>query len=115
MSRKPPRLTTLKPRIATLDTNRGLRTISHVARLQRQTGRRGVERRARWLRENPLCVMCLAETPPRTTAATEVDHIVPLSQGGADHVSNFQSLCAEHHREKTNREIKSLGEGGVKA
>jgi 5-methylcytosine-specific restriction enzyme A len=114
MNRKRPRLQTLPPRVATLDTNR-LRTISDVSRLQRQRGRRGVERRARWLRQHPLCEACLKETPPRTTAATEVDHVIPLSQGGRDHVSNFQSLCADHHREKTNREIKYLGEEASKA
>lgn len=52
-----------------------------------------------YLAANPLCVMCLAMKPERTTAATVVDHKVPhrgdkelfWSQG------NWQSLCAPHH------------------
>lgn len=63
-----------------------------------------MERRQQWLREHPLCVHCEALTPSRTTAAAEVDHVIPLSQGGADDESNFQSLCVEHHLEKSKRE-----------
>lgn len=36
--------------------------------------------------------------------ATEVDHIVPKAQGGSDHPTNLQSLCAECHDRKTARE-----------
>lgn len=31
----------------------------------------------------------------------EVDHIIPLSQGGADVTSNLQLLCTVCHRSKT--------------
>ena len=54
-------------------------------------------RRAEYLEENPYCVVCQDE-------ATEVDHIVPLSAGGEDHPSNWQSLCKTHHSVKTGRE-----------
>lgn len=63
-----------------------------------------VRRRADHLRREPLCRMCLAETPPVTTAATDVDHIVPRSQGGTEDDSNLQSLCHPHHQVKSWRE-----------
>lgn len=34
----------------------------------------------------------------------EWDHIVPLSEGGADHESNLQGLCHSCHVEKTAEE-----------
>jgi 5-methylcytosine-specific restriction endonuclease McrA len=39
-----------------------------------------------------------------TTAATHVDHIVPVVLGGTEDDSNLQSMCAAHHRSKTGRE-----------
>lgn len=53
-------------------------------------------RRAAWLADHPDCVKC-------GEPATEVDHIVPLSAGGADDESNYQSLCKTHHSVKTGR------------
>lgn len=56
-----------------------------------------MERRARWLAEHPLCVMCEAEG--RVTAATVVDHATP-HRGDADLFwdrANWQSLCKRHH------------------
>ena len=38
------------------------------------------------------------------TNELEADHIVPLSQGGADCESNLQALCCECHSRKTARE-----------
>lgn len=60
--------------------------------------------RARVLRTEPRCVLCLAAG--RAEPATEVDHVVPLFKGGADggrqgDDSNYQSLCSTHHLEKT--------------
>lgn len=66
---------------------------------ERIRGRRGVELRKRRLRNEPLCRMCRAEG--RVTVATVPDHIVPLALGGEDVDDNCQSLCADHHAEKT--------------
>ena len=52
-------------------------------------------------RRHPLCVGCLAKSPPRTTVATELDHIKPLHQGGTDTPENRQGLCGECHLEKS--------------
>lgn len=40
----------------------------------------------------------------------QVDHIVPLSQGGADKPSNMQLLTIQQHAEKTARERQQLSE-----
>jgi 5-methylcytosine-specific restriction protein A len=47
-------------------------------------------RRARHLAEHPDCTRC-------SEPATVVDHILPLSAGGADEESNYQSLCKLCH------------------
>jgi 5-methylcytosine-specific restriction protein A len=56
--------------------------------------------RAERLRIEPSCRTCRAEGG--TTTATEVDHVVPISEGGALlDLANTQSLCAEHHADKS--------------
>lgn len=69
---------------------------------------RGYDRRWRairqmYLRNHPLCVACLAAD--RTTAATDVDHIIPRRQGGTDDPANLQSLCHSCHSKKTMSSI----------
>ena len=61
--------------------------------------------RERHLRKEPLCRSCLKQG--RVTAATEVDHIVSITDGGAtlDH-DNLQSLCCAHHLSKSYAEQK---------
>jgi len=62
-------------------------------------------RRARWLREHPLCAHCAREGHAR--AAHEVDHEVPLIEGGKDEESNYQSLCIDHHKQKSAAEASA--------
>jgi 5-methylcytosine-specific restriction protein A len=38
------------------------------------------------------------------TIATEVDHIVPKSQGGTDDDDNLQAICSPCHKTKTGSE-----------
>ena len=65
-----------------------------------RTTRRYRAWRARILAAAPLCVHCAAEG--RTTAAVELDHVVPLAKGGRlTDAANAQGLCADHHRKKT--------------
>lgn len=69
--------------------------------------------RARRLKKSPLCVECLKLGI--TKATEEIDHIIPLEQGGPDTDENTQGLCVEHNRAKRNRESYghvSYGEDG---
>lgn len=52
----------------------------------------------------PWCRVCMSEG--RTTIAVEVDHFIPLKDGGTDRVTNLQPICSECHQDKTRRENK---------
>ena len=69
---------------------------------KRLRGRAAVEQRKRRIEAHPVCVHCEREGIVKATE--EIDHIVPLSQGGLDSEDNIQGLCIYHHR------IKSAGE-----
>ena len=59
--------------------------------------------RAAHLAKHPLCASCLRKGINR--AATDVDHIRPLADGGSlTDPANLQSLCKWHHIAKTNKE-----------
>ncbi len=34
------------------------------------------------------------------TTGVEVDHVIPLAHGGADHLANLRTLCPQHHAER---------------
>lgn len=92
------KLTTLKSRLATLNTQ--LLPTMHTDRMR---GRAAVDRRARWLHAHPLCAHCDREG--RVTAGQVVDHITPLWAGGRDdYEANGQTLCIEHHDAKSAQE-----------
>jgi 5-methylcytosine-specific restriction protein A len=60
---------------------------------------RGLRRQV--LREQPFCQVlgCF-------TLATDVDHVVPIRDGGAPfRRANLQALCKKHHSEKTITEV----------
>ncbi|WP_407280595.1 HNH endonuclease signature motif containing protein [Aromatoleum evansii] len=103
------RLQTLKPRLQTLGGGT-MKTLPRIGATPRQRGSGWMKRRACWLREHPLCVEC--EKLGLVTAATEVDHVVALADGGADDDSNLQSLCGDCHKVKTARENSARGRGG---
>jgi len=67
--------------------------------------------RAGYLMSHPLCAGCEKKDPPRLTAATEVDHIIP--HGGDQSLfwnhDNWQGLCKSCHSEKTAREDGGYG------
>ena len=73
---------------------------------ERIRGRRLQARNRLFLSMHPLCVVC--EDEGRTRAANEVDHIVPLFNGGADDETNLQGLCEDCHKAKTRAD---LGQG----
>ncbi len=53
-------------------------------------------------RQGPCCPECQAEGV--LTPWTEVHHIVPLKDGGANEVANLVGLCKSHHSAHTARE-----------
>jgi 5-methylcytosine-specific restriction protein A len=97
-----PRLTTLKPRLSTLTTNR-LSTLKSPAAQRRWSGWQLQQWRKRILEKEPLCRHC--DQAGRTTIATEVDHILPLSQGGDYNDANACPLCGPCHKAKTAKDM----------
>lgn len=57
------------------------------------------------LRANPWCVI-----PGCNEVATQLDHIVPVADGGQDTWENTQGLCGRHHGIKTR--LEELGAAG---
>lgn len=55
-------------------------------------------------RDQHLCQPCKAQG--RYTEATQVDHVIPQSEGGTDDRVNLQSICTECHEAKTSEEAK---------
>lgn len=99
----------LEPRCPNPAKYRG-RCTSHARTREYQTHRnKGFYNTKRWqrtrekqLHDHPLC-QC--DDPGCMGIATDVDHIVPLEQGGAPYApSNLQSLTARCHGRKTRRE-----------
>lgn len=72
------------------------------SKVKRQRGRAGQRARAQVMAEEPLCRTCLKNN--RTTPSAEVDHIVPLAEGGSDTRSNKQGLCKPCHEAKSAAE-----------
>ena len=51
----------------------------------------------------PLCTVRLSYEVGRTANSAEVDHIIPHSRGGKDHMSNVQVICRRCNQSKGNR------------
>lgn len=100
------KLKTLQPRIPTLNICR-VKTLPPPSRRPgyRIKGRKAVALRSAFLATSPLCAICLKRGD--VSVGTEVDHIVPLSQGGDNTIENLQALCVACHRKKTAGELKS--------
>jgi 5-methylcytosine-specific restriction enzyme A len=99
MPKKPP---TFRPAHYRTDTQRRSDVDKHRGTTaQRGYGGAWQRRRKAYLMANPICVRC-------GHPANEVDHIKPLSWGGADEEANYQALCKPCHSAKTARERGSL-------
>lgn len=91
-----------------IPSHRPNRLPDHMAR--GSSSKRGYDRtwqklRAWFLASNPLCVHC--QQAGILTVAHHVDHIQPITQGGARlDQANLQALCAGCHSRKTRRERK---------
>lgn len=77
---------------------------------RRGYGPRHRRRRAAFLAKYPYCQhRSSAGRLDCQAAATELDHVTPLADGGADDESNYQGLCKPHHSSKTA--VQSSGWG----
>jgi 5-methylcytosine-specific restriction protein A len=68
---------------------------------RQEAARRAVLKRARFTCESPRCTGMPPELTRKGEPILEVDHIVELSQGGADTPANMVSLCPNCHAAKT--------------
>jgi 5-methylcytosine-specific restriction protein A len=80
-----------------------------VSAARRGYGRTWQNLRLLQLNAEPLCEHCKAEG--RTTAGAEVDHIVPLNDGGTNEPGNLQTLCKRCHSRKTAADVARRGGG----
>jgi len=103
------KLKTLKSRLPTLGSS--LSNVPRIGATPRQRGSVWMRRREQWLHHNPLCVECMRAG--RAAAAEEVDHVIPLADGGDDDESNLQSLCKPCHMAKTAREAAARARGEI--
>ncbi|MCI0409062.1 MAG: HNH endonuclease [Acidobacteria bacterium] len=55
-----------------------------------------------WDRDKGVCKAC--GTQSDFWGGWEADHVVPLADGGSFGLENLQTLCTDHHRDKTARE-----------
>lgn len=70
---------------------------------QRIRGRKWMKTRERWFIEHPSCAMC-----GRVGVPFDLDHRIPLIDGGVDDESNYQTLCrVPCHADKTALEAKA--------
>ncbi len=71
-----------------------------TSRHERGYDARWVKVRNAYVKAHPTCEALGCDQP-----TTEVDHIVPLAQGGAKlDKNNLQALCGPHHAEKTTKD-----------
>lgn len=82
-----------------------------VASIEMQRQRSGkwyvTNRRKVWSEQDGLCKACgiMIYYP----SGFELDHIVPLIDGGKDERENMQALCVTCHAEKTKKEARARG------
>lgn len=99
----------LKPRVRTLDTTR-VKPLGTYAQQTRMAGRSLQSLRLEVYRMDAgRCQLCgrSVELFGNYDNGCNIDHIVPLSQGGTYAAGNIWTLCHECHDAKTERERKA--------
>jgi len=108
MATKRPRLTALKPTLATLpDRLKTTGSLEPKASTygQGRGGRPWRRLRERILQRDGYCCQACARGG-RVQIAHEVDHIVNIAAGGTDDPSNLESICRDCHQKKTQQEAR---------
>lgn len=104
------KLARLQPRIQSISTARLQVVTAQPDIVERKRGSAGVKDRAAIKRRDcGLCQMCKARGIARPGA--EVDHKVPLWDGGTDDEDNKWLLCRPCHEEKTAAEATRRARG----
>lgn len=108
MSRK---LSTLKPRIQAANISRVATLEAKAGTTPRIRGRKWVETRQRVAVDQQFrCQACGCVWLPWRD---QVDHHVPLEQGGSNDDSNLNLLCVDCHAVKTASEAKGRSSAGA--
>lgn len=95
-------IATLKPRLSAASLGRVTVLTTKAGTTERERGRSWQRKRETILLQTDcMCALC------KVAQATEVDHIIPLEQGGSNDEINLQSLCAPCHAEKTRQEQRT--------
>jgi 5-methylcytosine-specific restriction endonuclease McrA len=55
-------------------------------------------RKQGYVNENSICLFCSSKSE------LQIDHIVPISKGGANSIDNVQILCRPCNRKKSDHE-----------
>lgn len=97
------RLTALKPRVGNAPRDRFAEQGAVVGHERQATGHTWRQIRKRILaRDCGMCCQCLAGG--LFVLAEEVDHKVPVWEGGTDDDGNLQAICKPCHKAKSARE-----------
>lgn len=75
---------------------------SFIMRRRNKSQRRKITEKMRWIiakRQEYKCNLCLMILDRNYF---DVDHIIERQDGGLDHIDNYQILCCNCHRIKTN-------------
>jgi 5-methylcytosine-specific restriction protein A len=97
------RLTTLKPRIPSLGSSLSTGPKPQTSYGQGRGGRPWRRKRDQVLLRDQYLCQC-EDCGGKRYFADEVDHIVPLSRGGTDDLSNLRAINKDCHKAKTARE-----------
>jgi 5-methylcytosine-specific restriction endonuclease McrA len=99
---------TLKPSIKTINTS----LVRAGGKTERITGNSRIAIVRKFERNNPrLCATCARLG--LVAYGDELEHIVPLWQGGAESDLNREWICKPHHQIKTAAEAKLRASGGI--
>lgn len=71
-----------------------------------RTRLRGVPRKLRTAVMRRCRGQCEKRGPNCTGTATQIDHIIPVAEGGTDELANLEGTCAACHAPKTQQEAQ---------